>query len=191
MQKIKTLKNNTKKKIKRYKEQSPEKVALYLQEIYDIPKEKIVYVDETGIDTCLYREYCYAKRGEKVIGYVYGRKYSRVGIVAAQRGKKILSPFQYKGTMNSKLFERWFENNLLRSIPSESIIVMDNAAFHRKRQLTLLAENNGHRIIFLPPYSPELNPIEHFWAFLKQKLKKCLHNFSNFDDALHYCFNCN
>lgn len=126
----------------------------------------MVYVDETGIDTFLYREHCYAKRGEKVIGYVYGRKYSRVGIVAAQIEKKIISPFQYKGTMNSQLFEEWFENQLLRELPSESVIVMDNAAFHRKKQLNLIAQNKGHSIMFLPAYFPELNPIEHFWAYL-------------------------
>lgn len=162
-----------------------------MQQICNIPIQKIVYVDETGIDTCLYRQYCYAKKGEKVIGYIYGRKYSRVGIVAAQTGKKIISPLQYKGTMNSQLFEHWFEKCLLNELPKEAVIVMDNATFHRKKQLNLIAQNKGHRIIFLPPYSPELNPIEHFWGYLKQKLRKYLNDFSKFDDALRYCFNCN
>lgn len=80
---------------------------------------------------------------------------------------------------------------MIKKLPSKSIIVMDNAAFHRKKQLTFIVQNKGHGIVFLPAYSPELNSIEHFWAHLKQKLKKYLNNFSKFDNALCYCFNCN
>ena len=65
---------------------------------------------------------------------------------------------------------------------------MDNASFHRKKQLQSIAEENRHRLIFLPPYSPELNPIEHFEAWLKQKLRKILPMYDNFDDALFECF---
>jgi transposase len=90
------------------------------------------------------------------------RKYRRVGIVAAQIGKKIISPLQYDGTMNSRLFEEWFQKRLVRELPTNSVIVMDNAAFHRNKQLISIAQKQGHYIIFLPPYSPELNPIENF-----------------------------
>jgi len=72
-----------------------------------------VYVDETGIDTFVYRDYAYAKRGEKVLGFISGKKYKRVGIVAALMNKKIVSPLQYDGTMDSVLFELWFEKCLL------------------------------------------------------------------------------
>jgi len=145
-------------------------------------------VDETGIDTYLQREYAYSKRGVKVIGRVSGKKYKRVGIVAAKLGSKIISPLQYEGTMNSELFEQWFENCLCVDLPSNSVIVMDNATFHRKSSLPLIAKKHGHRVIFLPPYSPELNLIENFWAWLKGKLKKVLRDFDCFDDALCYCF---
>ena len=68
--------------------------------------EKIAYVDETGIDTYLYREYGYSLKGQKIVGRVSGRKYKRVDIVAAQMDKKIIAPLQYDGTMDSVLFER-------------------------------------------------------------------------------------
>jgi len=145
-------------------------------------------VDETGIDVFLHREHAYAKRGVKVIGRVSGNKHKRTGIVAAKLGKKIISPLQYQGSMDSKLFEFWFENCLCINIPPKSVIVMDNASFHRKASLSLLAKKFGHQIIFLPPYSPELNPIENFWSWLKSKLKKVLREFDCFDDALCYCF---
>jgi transposase len=119
---------------------------------------------------------------------VSGKKYRRTGIVAAKMGGRILSPLQYEGTMDSQLFETWFENVLMDELDQQSAIVMDNAAFHRKSKLIELAEKHGHRLIFLPAYSPELNPIENFWAWLKAKLRRTLANFSCFDDALCYCF---
>ena len=117
-----------------------------------------------------------------------GRKYRRVGIVAAKMGKQILAPLQYDGIMDSSLFETWFETKLMCELPSNSVIVIDNAAFHRKKQLICLAQKYGHRLIFLPPYSPELNPIENFWACLKRELKRVLTFFNSFDDALRYLF---
>ena len=148
-----------------------------------------MYIDETGIDTYLYREHCWSLKGQKITELISGRKYRRTGVVAAQIGNRILAPLQYEGTMNSQLFEVWFESKLMNELSGNSVIVLDNAAFHRKVRLCFIAENYGHRIIFLPPYSPELNPIENFWAWLKSKLRKVLHNFSTFDDALCYCFN--
>jgi len=123
-----------------------------------------------------------------VQGFVNGRKYKRVGIVAAKLGKKIVAPLEYSGTMDSKLFEEWFRHLLLPALPKDTVIVMDNAAFHRKKQLFSIAEENGCQLIFLPPYSPELNPIEKFWGWLKRRLRKTLQLFDTFDDALFECF---
>lgn len=143
------------------------------------------------MDTYLYREYGWAKTGEKTYGNVSGKKYRRTSIVAAQIENKIISPLQFSGTMDSVLFETWFENCLLKALPKKSVIVMDNASFHRKSRLISLAENKNFRIIFLPPYSPELNPIENFWSWLKRKLRKILRFHSSFDSAILECFKVN
>ena len=116
------------------------------------------------------------------------KKFKSVGIVAAQLDKKIIAPLQYNGTMDSSLFETWFENCLLPALPKGTTITMDNASFHRKSKLILLVENHGHTIIFLPPYSPELNDIENFWAWLKNRLRKTLPLFNTLDDALSDAF---
>ena len=159
-----------------------------MEAISGIPKTSIAYVDETGIDTFLHRDYCRSKRGVKIVGSYSGKKYKRCGIVAAKIGKKIISPLQYDGTMDSTLFELWFVEMLIPALPASTTIVMDNASFHRKSRLNLLAELAGHRITFLPPYSPELNLIENFWSWLKSRLRKILPYFESFDDALMDCF---
>ena len=161
---------------------------MYKEQIKDIPAEKIAYVDECGIDTYLYREYGYSPRGQQIFGRISGRKYQRCGIVAAKMGNKILAPFEYSGTMDSSLFEFWFSNQLLPSLNKGTVIVMDNASFHSKKRLISVAQNAECILLFLPPYSPELNPIEKFWAWLKRFLRKILPSFSSFDDALFTAF---
>ena len=145
-------------------------------------------MDETGIDTYLCREYGYAPKGQKVHTEISGRKYKRVGIVAAQLGRQIISPLEYSGTMDSSLFEFWFEKQLLPALPPDTVVVMDNASFHRKAQLIPLAQKYGFRLIFLPPYSPEFNPIENFWAWLKRYLRSALAYSQSFDLALFDAF---
>ena len=182
------MRDHTKKKITFYKEQNPEKVETYLEEIKDILPERIAYVDESGIDQYLYREYAYALRGETVTERVPGKKFQRTNLVAAQLNGEIIAPMQYHGTTDALLFEHWFKQWLLPCLSEDIVIVMDNAAFHRKKKLFEIAEEHHRRLIFLPPYSPELNPIEHFWAKLKQWLKLHIKEFISLDDAISAFF---
>jgi len=140
-------------------------------------------VDETGIDQFLYRQHARAFRGEKVHGEISGRKFKRVSIVAGECGANIIAPLEFDGTADHVLFEFWFEEILLRELKPGYVIVMDNASFHRKAVLQALAEKSGCSVLFLPPYSPDLNPIENFWARLKRALRSSLALFDSFDDA--------
>jgi transposase len=123
-----------------------------------------------------------------VQGKVSGKKYKRVGVVAGKCGDKIIAPLQYSGAMEHKLFEYWFVHILLVCLLPGTCIVMDNASFHRKKVLFALAEDAGCRVIFLPPYSPNLNSIEYFWSWMKKKLRKIIHLHNSFDCALSECF---
>jgi transposase len=80
--------------------------------------------------------------------------------VAAQCNGKIVVPFEYTGATDHHVFELWFEKMLLTELAEGQTIVMDNASFHRKRVLNKLAQQAKNTIIFLPTYSPDLNPIE-------------------------------
>ena len=90
--------------------------------------------------------------------------------------------------MDSSLFEFWFSNLLLPSLDKGTVIVMDNASFHSKKRLLSAARSAGCKLLFLPPYSPELNPIEKFWAWLKRFLRNILPTASSFDDAIFTAF---
>lgn len=90
--------------------------------------------------------------------------------------------------MDSVLFEFWFERQLPPELPPGAVVVMDNASFHRKAQLIGVAQKYGFRLIFLPPYSPELNPIENFWAWLKRHLRSSLSFCHSFDAAIFDAF---
>jgi transposase len=158
-----------------------------LEETAEIPVERIAYVDESGVDRFIYREHGWAVRGEPVIGVISGKKFKRTGIAAALLDKEIIEPMQYEGTMDSALFETWYETRLLPKLPKGTVIVMDNASFHRKSKLREISERMGYRLIFLSPYSPELNPIERYWSWLKRQLRKILHLHDSFDDALRSC----
>lgn len=95
---------------------------------------------------------------------------------------------EYGGTTDSILFEYWFENCLLKEVAAGSTIILDNATFHKKAVLTSIAASYHCEVLFLPPYSPDLNPIEKKWAWLKRKLREVLHLFDSFDLALRDTF---
>ena len=149
-----------------------------------MPPERLVYVDETGIDQCLYRKYARAPRGEKVIAKINGRKFKRTNIIAGLCRGTWIAPLEYTGTTDSTLFEFWFESCLLKEVGAGTIIILDNATFHKKTVLPILAEKYHCEVLFLPPYSPDLNPIEKKWAWLKRRLREILQFYSSFDDAI-------
>ncbi len=73
----------------------------------------------------------------------------------------------FKGSYNTKVFEQWVEQLLIKELKSGQCVVMDNPSFHKSQKTKELIESVDCKIIFLPPYSPNLNPIEKFWANMK------------------------
>ena len=163
-----------------YKEQNPKQVEAYLEKIKDISKEKFVYIDETGLQTQMYRQYARSKRGKRVNIRISGKRHARIGLVAAQCESALLAPHTYSGTMKASVFEE----ELLKKLQKDHLIIMDNAAFHKKEVLYKIVKKYSQELIFLPPYSPEYNPIEHTWSALKRKVAGCVHLYGSVSQAL-------
>jgi len=147
-----------------------------------------VFIDECGIDTYLHREFGYALRGQKIHAKISGKKFKRTNIIAGICQGNWVAPMEYSGTTDSVLFEFWFENCLLRELGEGKTIVLDNATFHKKSVLPNLAKKYGCEVLFLPPYSPDLNLIEKKWAWIKKYLRKILPKCSSFQLALWNSF---
>lgn len=157
-----------------------------------MPHESLVFIDESGIDSYVCRAYGRAKIGQKAPGEKSGKRYARHRFVAAKCGKKILAPMTYKGTCNSTLFEKWVEKILMPELRPGQIIIMDNATFHKSERTKMLIESAECHLLFLPPYSPDFNPIEQFWAWFKSQIREVIGTFSSLEEAINHVFNsCN
>jgi len=117
------------------------------------------------------REYGRSKKGKRVYLPIRGRRFKRLNVIAACIRGKLICPTKYDFNTNSEWFNEWFEWFLCPLLKVGSVIVMDNASFHKKADLHRIAASYGCRIIFLPPYSPDKNPLEKKWAYLKNWLR--------------------
>ena len=181
----------TRKKNHTYYEQDPEKVALFLKNFNSLKHLAPVYIDETGFDTYFYREYGRSLKGQLIRGKVSGRRYQRISLVAGLTNGELIAPMTYEETMTSDFFVEWFKMQLLLTLKTPHVIVMDNASFHPKNILDELCIQDKHFFLPLPPYSPDLNPIEQAWAILKKKVTDLLREVPNIFECLERFFKTN
>jgi len=146
-----------------------------------------VFIDECGVEDEVRRDRARAKRGTKVYDVKSGKRRKRINVVAGLWNDKHVAVRCYGHTTTSEFFEEWFEWELLSVIPEGSVVIMDNASFHRKGQLCKIAARYGIVLLFLPAYSPDFNKIEKSWANLKRWLVDNLQRFFSLDVAIeHY-----
>lgn len=86
--------------------------------------------------------------------------------------KSLLTVSIFNCNINGAVFNCWVEQDLIPKLPANSVIVMDNAAFHKNEDLKTIIKKSGHTIEYLPPYSPDLNPIEAKWFQAKARRKQ-------------------
>ena len=149
-----------------------------------IPKNKRVYLDESGFNQFLFRDYARGPRGTQIIGEISGQRFARQSIVAALSKGKILSPMCFEGICDTKVFNVWLKEVLIPNLTPGQVLILDNASFHKSPESRRLVESSGCKLLFLPPYSPDLNPIEKCWANMKAKVRELLPIFQKFTDAL-------
>ena len=155
----------------------------FLEEISKIDPSTIVYIDESGVDEGICSDRGWSKKGKPLLAKKIGKYYVRTNIIAGLVNNKSIAPTVFNGTCNTEFFNRWVEKILLPELKAGQTVIMDNAAFHKSKKTRELIESAHCKLIFLPPYSPDLNPIEKFWANMKRWLKQKINNFTNLYDA--------
>lgn len=138
----------------------------------DLDSEKLVFIDETGASTNLARKGGRCRRGRRLrVGVPHGH-YKTVTLVAGIRLRGLVAAKTYDRPINAALFEEWVENCLVPTLSKGDIVVMDNLPAHKGPRVGELIEAAGAELRYLPPYSPDMNPIEKAFSKLKAHLRK-------------------
>ena len=176
----------TYKKTFLYEERDEEKRNQFIEKINQNETQPIVYMDECGINNKLRNDYGRALRGVKIIGSTQGHASEKINRVAGLLDHKIIAPLSYSGSTNTRVFNTGLTHCLIPVLPEPCIIVMDNATFHQSEETRRILADHHHTLLFLPPYSPDLNPIENYWAIIKRKVRKVIGHCSD----LYSCLEC-
>ena len=131
-------------------------------------QENIVYFDESGFEKHSYRKHGWTRKGQKIYANVPGKREKRTNLIMAQRAGKWLAPETFEGSCDASRVNEWLKNKLLPLLTEPSIIVFDNASFHKKKKIAALCRKHGHKALPLPPYSPDFNPIENSFGTIKR-----------------------
>ena len=118
------------------------------------------------------RTHAYAKIGERCYGKQDWQAKGRTNVIGAYCDKKMLTTCLFDCNIDSDCFYSWLVDDLIPKLPEQSVLVMDNATFHKRQDMIHAIRQAGHKELFLPPYSPDLNPIEHAWAQAKSIRRK-------------------
>jgi transposase len=133
-----------------------------------------VYVDESGMDARDDYGYGWCKRGQRFEALKSGRRTGRVNMIAAYCQQQLIAPFTVEGACNRVVFETWVSTCLIPVLKPGQVIILDNATFHHGGHIAELIANAGCQLLYLPPYSPDLNRIENCWAWLKSHIRHLL-----------------
>jgi transposase len=154
-------------------------------EYHEKEGKNVVYLDESGFEKETLRDYGYAKIGARCVDSFDWQAKERTNVIGAIFCGILLGIGLFDFNVNANVFHGWVVQCLLAALPSNSVIVMDNATFHKRQDIQEAITQAGHILEYLPPYSPDLNPIEKKWAQAKaiRRQKRC-----SVDELFKQCF---
>jgi len=133
--------------------------------------ERLVFVDETWASTNMTRTHGRCRRGQRLVARVPHGHWKTVTFVAALRSDGMVAPTVIDGPVTGELFVAYVEQQLVRALRRGDVVVMDNLACHKRAGVRAAIERAGAELRYLPPYSPDLNPIENAFSRLKARLR--------------------
>jgi len=107
-----------------------------------------------------------------------------VSIISGLCQGKLLAPLTFIGSCNRSLFEKWLAEKLIPELKSGQTIILDNATFHQSEKIRELIKSAGCELLYLPPYSPDLNEIEHYWFPIKNRVRKSVGTIEDFRERV-------
>jgi transposase len=132
----------------------------------------LVFLDETAISTNMVRTRGRCRRGERLVDYAPHGHWKTITFIAGLRHDELVAPFVIEGAMNGETFLAYIEQCLAPTLHSGDIVIMDNVATHKVNGVAEAIEAVGAKLLYLPQYSPDLNPIEQAFSKLKALLRK-------------------
>ncbi|MDR2928512.1 MAG: transposase [Cytophagaceae bacterium] len=134
--------------------------AAKLHQYEQVERRPIVYIDESGFSVDAPRERGYSSIATRCCGCKDLHSRGGVNAIGGIHHFKMLNICLFEGNINADIFHAWTADRLISSFPESSVIVMENAAFHQRADTLNEIRAKKHDALFLPPYSPDLNPIE-------------------------------
>lgn len=137
-----------------------------------IDPDRLVFVDETWIRTNMTRARGWRACGTPLIAKVPHGHWTTLTFIAGLRRGEIVAPCVFDGPINAAAFTAWVEQSLVPTLKNGDVVVLDNLGSHKGERAKRAVRAAGGHLLFLPPYSPDLNPIEMVFAKLKTLLRK-------------------
>lgn len=134
--------------------------------------ERLVFVDECSTNTSLAPLYAWSRRGERALAKVPRNWGANITLLASMSVRGMGECLAVEGPTTREVFETYLEQFLVPSLRKGQVVVMDNLSSHKGSRVRELIEGKGCQLLYLPPYSPDLNPIEEAFAKLKALLRK-------------------
>jgi transposase len=160
-----------------------------LWEIGQIPAEKLVFVDEAGVHLGMTPTYARALVGQRVYAESVNRG-TNISLVGAVRLDGVNALYPYDGAVDGERFLLFLKEQLIPTLKIGDVVVMDNLRVHHIEPVKIMIEEANARLLYLPPYHPELNPIEEAWSKIKNIFRKVeARTISALVDALEHARN--
>ena len=170
-----------------YEERREDLREEYQRALNQIPKENLIYLDESGFDLNMKKGYGWKLKGQRLYDNKSGnRKNKRITVISAysNQTKQLIAPMYFEGNTDTEIFNQWIEEFLIPELKPNQTVILDNAAFHKSPRTTELVESAKCSLLYLPPYSPDFNPIEQKWGHVKNSVKKIRDKFEEFTECL-------
>ena len=140
--------------------------------VYELMNIPVIYIDESGFSEDMPGIFGYSGKGMRCFGEHDRQAKRRTNAAGALTEDRLLTAALFDSSINTNVFEAWLRQELLPVLPNGHVVVMDNASFHKSEKIKELIESAGCLPDYLPPYSPDLNPIENKWAQAEARRRK-------------------